>query len=105
MNTDVVTVETKEAGVFTLVGTVDGEEVFARCEDQEITCCPQLWECGHRLVSMDERFDFQGTTVRASLDSSLLATFLTLLRCCDTVSHALIDLPVEATVPESLDEV
>jgi hypothetical protein len=105
MSTEVVTFETKEAGVFSLVGTVDGEEVFARCEDLQITCCTQLWECGQRLVSMDEHFDFQGTTVRASLESSLLAMFLTLLRCCDTVSRALIDLPVEATVPDSLDDV
>jgi hypothetical protein len=104
MSSEVVTFKTKETGVFSLVGTVDGAEVFARCEDQQITCCPELWDCGHRLVSMDEHFDFQGTTVRASLERSLLAMFLTLLRCCDTVSHALIDLPVEATVPESLDE-
>ena len=81
---------------FRLKGVVAGQAVEARWTDQSLTLSEELLTRADLVVRLGEVFTHpDGPTIPASLTDGPLRALLTVMRACDVVHYASIDLAAE----------
>jgi len=95
-----ITIDPGCQGSFDIVGTIGELPVFAVRQDRLVHCSRELWQRARQLVDRGESFSYAGspTEVQASLEGSLVAMFLTLVRACDRIDRTEFSASVEAMV-------
>jgi hypothetical protein len=78
------------AASFEIVGMIEERVVSAQWTGTSVDCSAELRTRAELLVAMEETFDYEGcpSPIRATLDDSPVALFLTLTRACDKVTSA-----------------
>jgi hypothetical protein len=92
------TVGAGQTVAFRLEGVVAGQPVVARWTDDRLFVTEELLTRADLVVRLGEQFTHpDGSTITASLTHGPLRALLTVMRACDVVHHASVDLAREET--------